>query len=175
MRCIFLDFDGVINNWNHFDGVCLENALMLKKIVDLTDAKIVVTSSNKYPIQKNNDIDYYNSRFYKKYVQKLNEIGIEIYDITPFCNCDRTFEIQKYLLDNEIESFVIVDDELVSETLQEHQVFCDLYRGLQEEHIEPIINILNGKIGFYPETYNRQETSNELILRINRYYKKTRD
>ena len=36
----------------------------------------------------------------------------------------------------------------------------------------PIINILNGKLGFYPETYNRQETSSELILRINKYYKK---
>lgn len=31
MKCIFLDFDGVINNWNHFDGVAIENALILKK------------------------------------------------------------------------------------------------------------------------------------------------
>ena len=61
---------------------------------------------------------------------------------------------------------------MVSETLQEHQVFCDLYRGLQIEHIEPIINILNGKLGFYQKNYNRKETPSELILRINRYYKK---
>ena len=170
MKCIFLDFDGVINDWYHFDGVCVDNALILKSVIDLTDAKIVVTSSNKYSFQKNCQIDYYNSKFYKKYIKKLNEIGIEIYDITPFCNQDRSLEIQKYLKDNEIESFVIVDDELVSETLQEHQVFCDLYRGLQKEHIEPIINILNGKLGFYPPTYDRKETPKELILRINKYY-----
>ena len=172
MRCIFLDFDGVINNWHQFDGVSIDNAIILKQIVDLTNAKIIVTSSNKYSIQQNNGIDYYNTAFYKEYVQPLSEIGIDIYDITPFCNRDRTLEIQKYLADNEVKEFVIVDDELVSESLQDHQVFCDLYRGLQPEHIEPIINILNGKLGFYPETYNRQETSSELILRINKYYKK---
>ena len=170
MKCIFLDFDGVINNWYHFDGVCPTNALILKQIIDLTNAKIVVTSSNKYSIQQKNKVDYHKTIFYKNYVQPLSELGIEIYDITPFCNRDRTLEIQKYLIDNKIKEFVIIDDELVSEPLQEHQVFCDLYRGLQIEHIEPILNILNGKLGFYPETYNRQETSSELILRINRYY-----
>lgn len=172
MRCIFLDFDGVINNWYHFEGVSIDNAIILKQIVDSTNAKIIVTSSNKYSIQQSNDVDYYNTAFYKKYVHPLSEMGIEIYDITPFCNRDRSLEIQKYLEDNEVKEFVIVDDELVSEPLQEHQVFCDLYRGLQIEHIEPIINILDGKIGFYPETYNRQETSSELILKITKYYKK---
>lgn len=172
MKYIFLDFDGVINNWYHFDGVCIDNALILYQIVNLTGAKIIVTSSNKYSIQKNTEIDYYNSRFYKKYIQKLNEIGIEIYDVTPFCNCNKSLEIQKYLIDNEVEKFVIIDDELVSEPLQEHQVFCDLYRGLQVEHIEPIMNILNGKLGFYPKTYNRKETPMELILRINKHYRK---
>ena len=172
MKCIFLDFDGVINNWYHFDGVCVDNALVLKKIVDLTEAKIIVTSSNKYMIQQDKGIDYYNTVFYKKYVLPLKQIGIEVYDLTPFCDKNRTLEIKKYLEENEVESFVIVDDELVSESLQEHQVFCDLYRGLQIEHIEPILNILNGNLGFYPETYDRKETSSELILRINKYYTK---
>ena len=37
MKCIFLDFDGVINNWYHFDGVSIENAMILKKIIELSE------------------------------------------------------------------------------------------------------------------------------------------
>ena len=51
MKCIFLDFDGVINNWYQFDGVSTENAMILKKIVDIADAKIIATTSNKYSLQ----------------------------------------------------------------------------------------------------------------------------
>ncbi len=31
MNIIFLDFDGVINNWNHFYGVDINNTKILKK------------------------------------------------------------------------------------------------------------------------------------------------
>ena len=40
MKVIFLDFD----------GVSLNNAKILKEIITQTDAKIVVTSSNKYSL-----------------------------------------------------------------------------------------------------------------------------
>ena len=63
-KIIFLDFDGVINNWYHFDGVCPTNALILKQIIDLTNAKIVVMSSNKYSIQQKNKVDYHKTIFY---------------------------------------------------------------------------------------------------------------
>ena len=46
MKYIFLDFDGVINNWNSNNCVSPENVMVLKKILKKTDAKIVVTSSN---------------------------------------------------------------------------------------------------------------------------------
>ena len=42
--------------------------------------------------------------------------------------------------------------------------------GLQEEHINPAISILNGQLGFYPEHYNRDETYEELLCRINTYH-----
>lgn len=171
MKCIFLDFDGVLNNWHHFDGVALENVEVLKKIITITNARIVATSSNKYSFQCNN-IDYYESRFYKKYVDALSKYGIEIYDLTPFANFDRTLEIKKYIEDNHISEYVIIDDELIGEELQEHQVFLDLYQGLKEEHINPTIDILNGKLGFYPQNYNRKETNEQLIHRINNYYRK---
>ena len=62
MNCIFLDFDGVINNWYYFYGVAKENALVLKKIIALSNAKIVVTASSKYSIQREN-CDFY-TRWY---------------------------------------------------------------------------------------------------------------
>lgn len=85
MKYIFLDFDGVINNWYQMEGVSLENAKILKQIIDITNAKIISTTSNKYLFQKYG-IDYYKSIFYKNYVIPLKELGIEIYDITPLKN-----------------------------------------------------------------------------------------
>ena len=172
MKYIFLDFDGVINNWDHFDGVAKENAIILKRIIDISGAKVVVTSSNKYVLQCNHKTDYYSSNFYNVYVKKLNEFGIQIFDLTPMCRRNRSLEIKKYILDHNVSDYVIVDDELVNFELQDHQVFLDLYRGLQVEHIKPIISILNGKLGFYPPSYDRSETAEELNFRINKYYSK---
>lgn len=174
MKCIFLDFDGVINNWYQFDGVSIDNIQILKKIIDLSSAKIIATTSNKYSLQICNNLDYYKSNFYNKYVKYLNTYGIQIYDLTPLINFDRTSEIKKYLEDHEVEQYVILDDELIKEELQQHQVFLDLYRGLQKEHIAPALNILNGQLGFYPIDYNRNETPEELNSRINKYYNKVK-
>ena len=174
MKCIFLDFDGVINNWYHFDGVSIENVMILKKIIELSDAKIIATTSNKYSLQRLDKVDYYKSIFYNNYVKFLNELGIQIHDLTPFVDTNRTLEIKKYIEEHQIEQYVILDDELIEEELQEHQVFLDLYRGLQEEHIIPALNILNGNLGFYPPNYDRNETPEELNYRINSYYSKAR-
>ena len=94
--------------------------------------------------------------------------------MTPFVDTNRTLEIKKYIEEHQIEQYVILDDELIEEELQEHQVFLDLYRGLQEEHIISALNILNGNLGFYPPNYDRNETPEELNYRINSYYSKAR-
>ena len=174
MKCIFLDFDGVINNWYQLDGVSIENTMILKKIVDISSAKIIATTSNKYRLQRFDKVDYYKSIFYNNYVKYLNYLGIQIYDLTPYVDSNRTSEIKKYIEEHQIEQYVILDDDLIGEELQEHQVFLDLYRGLQEEHIIPALNILNGNLGFYPSNYNRSETLEELNNRINSYYCKKR-
>lgn len=170
MRCIFLDFDGVINNWDQFDGVSIKNATILKRIIDSSNAKVIVTSSNKYELQRSNSIDYFKSNLYVTYIKPLNDLGIEIYDLTPMIDCDKTLEIKRYVEENDVDQYVILDDELVGEELQDHQVFLDLYRGLQEEHIIPALNILSGDLGFYPLNYDRTETPMELNIRINEYY-----
>ena len=52
MKIIFLDFDGVINNWNKFDGIDEANVINLKEIIHATSAKIVVTSSKNIRFKK---------------------------------------------------------------------------------------------------------------------------
>lgn len=172
MKCIFLDFDGVINNWEHFEGVAPENANILKRIIELSGAKVVVTSSNKYCLQRKPHTYYYASKFYNVYAKSLTDLGIEIFALTPDENSNRSLEIKKYLEANNVEEYVILDDELVDRTLQPHQVFIDLYQGLQEEHLAPSLKILNGQLGFYPPNYNREEQPIELVKRINAHYSK---
>jgi hypothetical protein len=54
MKVIFLDFDGVINDYMTFNEINKCNVEVLKTIIDNTDAKVVVTSSHKYLWQRNN-------------------------------------------------------------------------------------------------------------------------
>ena len=52
MKIIFLDLDGVLNNWYHPDLIVPENLNILKEILILSKAKIVLTSANKYQFQR---------------------------------------------------------------------------------------------------------------------------
>ena len=174
MKVIFLDFDGVINNWNHFEGVDYNNVKYLLEIIKSTDAKIVATTSNKYVFQKDPEIDYKNTVFFE-YVKHLKEYGVEINDITPYMNSNRELEIDEYLKNHsEIEQFLILDDDVIVEKFKEHQVFLDLYNGICEEHIKPSIDILNGILGFYPPNFDFSETLEERNIRINKYHSKKR-
>ena len=66
-KVIFLDFDGVINDYFTFDSVNDYNVSILKKIIEKTEAKIVVTSSNKYAFQRNNKLQNNQNRIYTEY------------------------------------------------------------------------------------------------------------
>lgn len=170
MKVIFLDFDGVINNFDNFDGVDFNNVKWLLEIVKVTNAKIVAATSNKYSFQRNKDVNYKNTLYFK-YVTLLESMGIEIFDVTPYVYGDKKSEIIEYLKANDnIESFLILDDEFVSDNLKEHQVLPDLYNGLCEEHVKPSIEILNGRLGFYPLNYNFNESIEERMIRIHKYH-----
>ena len=171
MKVIFLDFDGVINNWDHFEGVDFNNVKYLLEIINDTDAKVVVTSSNKYVFQRKNNIDILNTCYYRDYVSVLNGYGIEIFDVTPYVCESRELEIIKYLeMHPEIEEYLILDDDVIIKSLLEHQVFLDLYNGITFEHVKPSINILNGQLGFYPPDFNFDENYEERIVRIHEYH-----
>lgn len=170
MKIIFLDLDGVLNNWYHPDLIARENLNILKKILALSKAKIVLTSSNKYPLQRQN-IKNITGSYLEKYVKIIQNEGISIYDVTPYVKEDRSLEIKAYLESNtNITDFVIIDDELVAPAFLKYQVLLDWNRGLQEEHIKPVLAILNGNLGFYPKDYNINETPEQKLIRINKFY-----
>lgn len=170
MKIIFLDLDGVLNNWYHPDLIDPKNVLVLKKIIKLTNAKIVLTTSNKYPFQREK-IKNIKGSYLEKYIKILQNNGLSIYDLTPYVEENRSLEIKAYLKSNpNITDFVIIDDELVSPELLKYQAFLDWNTGLLEKHIKPIIAILNGQLGFYPPDYDIQETNEQRLIRINKYY-----
>ena len=91
--------------------------------------------------------------------------------MTPYVEENRSLEIKAYLKSNpNITDFVIIDDEIISLKLLKYQVFLDWDSGLQEEHIKPVLAILNGQLGFYPPDYDIQETNEQRLIRINKYY-----
>lgn len=111
MVAIFLDIDGVLNSDEYFNEIenknvqgiqseiDIEKIELLKKAIDKTGAKVVLTSSWRY----------------KRKAQDLRELlsSYEIYtDVTPFIQNERGLEIKQWLSDNKgVEDFVILDDE----------------------------------------------------------------
>lgn len=172
LRVIFLDFDGVINDYLSFNEINDYNVEVLKRIINATDAKVVVTSSHKYFWQINNNIKgFLNSN----YVKGLKKKGVDIYDCTPFLESGikdnkREREISEYLKNHtEITQYVILDDDYIMENLKEHEIFIDIQGGLREKHIVPAINILYGNLKFYHDCTEEQlrETPEERLIRMN--------
>lgn len=173
MKVIFLDFDGVINNWYSSDKVDYDNVLGLLKIIESTGAKVVATTSNKASFQAYG-IEYVKTNYFQ-YIKLLKEYGIEIFDVTPYMKQNREVEIMAYLESHpEIDQFLILDDNTICMSLLEHQVFLDLDMGIRDEHIEPSINILNGNLGFYPPNFDFNETLEQRSIRINEYHSRKR-
>lgn len=112
MKVIFLDIDGVLNSDEYFDKIenkniqgiqseiDVEKIKLLKKAIDKTGAKVVLSSSWRYT----------------RNAQYLRELlaSFEIYtDVTPFIQGKRGLEIKQWLSDNKgVEDFVILDDEI---------------------------------------------------------------
>ena len=157
MKVIFLDIDGVLNsraydrkrNWNEQTDIDETRLPFVKKIVDETGAKIVLSSTwrehwNKAYEKCDKDGVYINKTFAK--------FGLEIYDKTPNIGlyAERHDEVKTWL-DNAqevIESFVIIDDyrygwkEFADNFVKTNP---NLGLGLEEKHVQKAIEILNSK------------------------------
>ena len=91
MRVLFLDFDGVLNSQDYRDrygsmgaGIDKSKMPMLKRLVDTTDAKIVIiTSLREYWDKDPEKCDYFG----KVINDTFAEYGLEIYDKTPVSLC----------------------------------------------------------------------------------------
>ena len=114
MKIIFLDIDGVLNSDEYFEKtvhlniqgieseIDIEKVKLLKKAIDETGAKVVLSSTWRY------------KRKVKYLKELLSHYGIVIVDSTPFLENKRGLEIKQWLSIHSmfVEDFVILDDEV---------------------------------------------------------------
>lgn len=143
MNVIFLDFNGVLDTNINMDVIDEGNLMRLKKIVELTGAKIVISSSLK------NTYFYtgHYSRLLQGIIDTLLENGIDVIGITPKAD-SREEEIQLYLSNHpEIENFCIIDDDYEMENLKDNLVKLPMQieegqMGLTQEYADKALEIL---------------------------------
>ena len=130
MKVIFLDIDGVLNSDEYVDRVKksdiqgierdidIEKVKLLKRAIDETGAKVVLSSSWRYTK---------NARYLK---ELLANYGIGV-DSTPYIQDKRGLEIKKWLSENQgVEDFLIIDDEI--------------FDSFDEELMKKLVKISNG-------------------------------
>ena len=143
MNVIFLDFNGVLDTNLNMDVIDQGNLLRLKSLVDMFDAKVVISSSLKNPF-------YYNgkhSRLFQSILDTLLESGIDVIGITPKGN-SREEEILMYLNSHpEISNYCILDDDYDMEKLKDNLVKLPMQMsegqmGFTQEYLDKAIGIL---------------------------------
>lgn len=108
MNAIFLDVDGVLNSmrtpaWmgDDWDIPLAAHLYQLKRIVDETGAKIIISSSWRE-----------SGVSMRKLELALKVFELPIYSMTPYINFKRAAEIKAWLAEHtEIDRFVILDDD----------------------------------------------------------------
>ena len=151
-KIIFLDFDGVLNTehyqgllqyqgkpWQDEHGAFFDpNAVkQLKRIIDATDADIVVESSWKYL-----GLDA------MKKLWEVRNLPGTIIDITPsLLGKNKGVEIASWLSNYAKQDirYVIIDDEyVILDSQLPHFILTNPYEGITEEQANRAISILNG-------------------------------
>lgn len=156
MKIIFLDFDGVITTPKSKCKLDPEKMALVGRILDATDAKIVISSSwRRYSLEETIKHITDASNFFVggnpfPYPEAVVGVTERMYS---FCypNNDRHFgllrgcEIEHYLNQHsDIDSYVIIDDDQDMLLCQaENFVHTDGEIGLTEDDVERAIKILN--------------------------------
>jgi len=161
MKVIFLDIDGVLNSFEkHADltlphhewspetmnaigiqlGVFSEMVERLNKITDATGAWLILSSSWRVGYLAN----------WADVVIHLHNAGVRgfILGRTPHGIDFRTrgAEIEAWFAQNpgeKVEAFVVLDDSDKMESLSDNWVRTEFNKGLQDEHVERAIILLN--------------------------------
>ncbi len=158
-KIIFLDFDGVLNSLRGylkaraegrprvdeygtaFDGDCVG---ALRKIVEATDARIVITSSWRFFLDMDDLRKMWTDR----------QLPASVYSVTPTDllidaeeKCGRGIEINEWLYENgPVGGYVILDDdEEVLPGQLPHLVRTDPEVGLTSFDADRAIGIINGE------------------------------
>ena len=135
-KVIFLDIDGVLNSKSADMRILDHKAIaLLKKLVEKYKAVIVITS-----VWRKFD---WPQRILRAFL-KAGWENPPIIDKTPVLFTTRGKEIQSWLSQNQVESFVIIDDD--SDMLPEHLnnfVKCDTMFGLTKKQVKMIDEIFS--------------------------------
>ena len=150
-RYIFLDIDGVLNSDciteltpNGYVGVSNENITVLKEILNVSGAKIILTSTWRLEWER----DYDSCEPDGKYlVDRLREFGIEITDKIPGEErlAYRGEEIDAYVKQHGLKNWIVIDDEyffdfnmyqIYSEGENPRFLMTDYRYGLQPSDVE---------------------------------------
>ncbi len=155
MKILFLDIDGVLNckyTEERFAGyvfVSDDKIRLLKKIIEATDAKIVLSSSWREGWFYKDHVAHATSTeldLFEALWDKLLEFDIELFDYTAELG-HRGLEIDAWLKGcaEEIEAYVILDDMDESELVphSSHIVQTDFSLGLTEKDVIIVIEMLN--------------------------------
>lgn len=150
IKVIFLDVDGVLNNrmttrrtkTTGYIFVGNKHIRNLKRIINETDAKVVLSSDWRY----DRDDPKQNGDFLELR-DELMRRGIKFYGFTPdLRSATRGEEITLWLSEHpEVSNFVILDDRSDMEPNKDHLVQTTMIHGLGEEDADKAIRILNGK------------------------------
>lgn len=181
MKVIFLDIDGVLNTSETFKRrrkeyektkrwnieIDLKRVARLKYIINMTGAKIVLSSSWRLFGEFKNGEYISKSKQLNELLNLFNSFGIKIYDITPHLDygSKRDKEIMKWLKGKDIETFVVIDDEtsflmefvgnelVKTSFLPDGEMLMNMddCAGLCEEHVNRSIAILNSNEYKYKE------------------------
>ena len=161
MKVIFLDIDGVLNSEEYYesfpdgefippiDPVCVER---LKRIVDRTGAKLILSSSWRGGWEKKREDTWEYTLFL---VDALAEFGLEIEDKTIYLDGDaREAEVRHWLMHapERIDGYVILDDydyNWKKKGLDRRWVRTDFEEGgLLDSDVDRAVRLLEKKPGF---------------------------
>lgn len=175
MKVIFLDIDGVLatpesiyKSKKHYmeTGEIIsvldeEKVAIIKEIVNITGAKIVLSSTYKLHFKKGESNKIIATTMQTKLMQNIfDKYSLVIYDLTPNDYYRRRKEeISLYLKShNDIESFLIIDDEgrelgqafpnnfIKIKTPYDYNNKIEDEIGLKRSHIKEAVKILSKKI-----------------------------
>ncbi len=152
MKIVFLDIDGVMNNWTHLDSLgsfgvhykwdesCFDpkSVKALSAILRKSGAKVVISSTwRKYDSDKAIEA-----------MLEMHGLRCEVIDHTPvkLSLHARGDEIAHWLMDHpEVTHFIAIDDDPAAgenSVTKDHWIQTDEFEGLQLKHVDAALKLL---------------------------------